>query len=314
MDVIVRRSRPRPIHPVNGQPAPSQRWPGPVHARRPWHDTAMRRPIVHALVLAAAIAAVPMRSDGHVAPAIGDNNRYLKLSVLGDRVRLAYTVFYGELPGGALRRTLDRNHDGALDDTETQGFGDQIARDVAGSIVLSLDGVPQPIAWSQVVVGLGTPRVAAGAFSIDLVAWRCTAPRRGPHTAVLRDHYPIDRPGETEVKVEDNPGVSIDASSIGGAEDEVHDYKLVGPSGALDTWGLEVKYTVGAKAVLAPDATCPGDHPAGAPIGVIAGAAAATALVLAGAVTLVLRLRGRRRRGDGARRARGGMRRRGRDR
>src|SRR3954462_12679567 len=98
----------------------------------------------------------------HVAPSVGDNNRYLKLTPLGDRVRLAYTVFYGEVPGAGMRRTIDANHDGTIDDAESQAFGDQIAPELAAALDITVEGARQPVTWSQVVVGMGTPATAAG--------------------------------------------------------------------------------------------------------------------------------------------------------
>ncbi len=246
------------------------------------------------LSLVLAISLVATTAAAHVAPAVGDNNRYLKLTPLGDRVRLAYTVFYGEIPGAGIRQTIDANHDGAIDAAESQAFGGQLAGEIAGALDITLDGVRQPIAWTQVVVGMGTPSTAAGAFSVDLVAWMCLRVPRGKHAVLLRDDFRLARPGETEVKVEDSPGVTIDASRIGGAEDEAHDYKLVGPSGALHTEGLDLQFTAGAKAIVSSDATCRGPAPPRAlPAGVIIGTAAVTAFVLAGLVTIVVRRRRR---------------------
>jgi hypothetical protein len=254
------------------------------------------RPSVPAIVVTAAFGALAApRAEAHVTPAIGDNNRYLKLTPLGDRLRLAYTVFYGEVPATAMRRALDVNHDGTIDDAETQAFGDRIAGELATAVAITVDGVAQPVTWAQVVVGMGTPSAAAGAFSIDLVAWLCLAAPRGHHTVVLRDSFRLDRPGETEVKVEDSPGLTIDASRIGGAEDEAHDYKLVGPSGALETEGLEVRFTAGDKAIVAADRVCPGTRRARAiPIGWTVAVAAVIAFVLAGLASLALRMRRRR--------------------
>jgi hypothetical protein len=255
----------------------------------------MRLPRALANLLAAGLAAALVSpAAAHVAPAIGDNNRYLKLTPLGDRLRLAYTVFYGEVPGGGMRQAIDANHDGTIDDAEREAFGGQLARDVAAAVVLTIDGAPRPVAWSQVVVGLGTPKVAAGAFSVDLVAWLCLTTPRGKHAVLLRDHYPLARPGETEVVVEDSPGVAINATRIGGAEDEAHDYKLVGPSGALDTDGLELQFTAGDKAAVTGDAVCRGDAARlSLPAGVIVGAGAVVAFVLAGVVALIQRRRRR---------------------
>lgn len=222
---------------------------------RVWHDSAMRRP-APLLVIASVLVGTAV-ARAHVAPGTGDNNRYLKLSVLGDRLRLAYTIFYGEVPGAALRTSLDQNHDGTIDDGETQPFGEQLAQGVAAAVELTVDGVRQPIAWSEVVVGMGTPSAKAGAFSVDLVTSICLAAPRGKHLLRLRDAYPIDRPGETEVKLEDSPGVTIDSSHIGDANDDRHDYNLVGPSGALERHGLEAAVTIGPGAITTPDTTCP---------------------------------------------------------
>ncbi|MEO7731701.1 MAG: hypothetical protein ABIY55_12065 [Kofleriaceae bacterium] len=250
------------------------------------------RPAVLAMLVALVVAigaAAP--ASAHVAPAVGDNNRYLKLTPLGDRIRLAYTVFYGEVPGATLRRTIDRNHDGTIDDRETQAFGERIAKGVAATLIIAVDHIPQPVAWSEVVVGLGTPSAAAGAFSIDLVAWLCLSSPRGKHAVLLRDAYPLERPGETEVKVEDSPGVTIAVTRIGGAEDEAHDYRLVGPSGALETDGLDLQFTAGDKAVIGGDATCHVASSPPLPAAIIVATAVALAFVLAGLVTLVRRLR-----------------------
>jgi hypothetical protein len=268
----------------------------------PWHDAAMRSPArsarrAAALRAGAAIALVlaPPPARAHVAPAVGDNNRYLKLTPLGDRLRLAYTVFYGDVPGAGLRQAIDADHDGAIDDTESQAFAHQLARDIAAALAITIDGAAQPVAWSEVVVGLGTPRVAAGAFSVDLVAWLCLPAPRGTHAVQLRDRFALDRPGETEVKVEDSPGVAIDASHIDGAVDEAHDYNLVGPSGALETEGLELRFTAGERAQVVSDAICRAPaQPRAVPTGLIAGGAAA---LVAAVAALGIRRRRQRRAG-----------------
>jgi len=253
----------------------------------------MRLSLVPAVTLAAALAAGP--AGAHVAPSVDDNNRYLKLTPLGDRVRLAYTVFYGEVPGAGMRRTLDTNRDGTIDLAESQAFGDRLAAELAAALDVTVDGARQPVAWSQVVVGMGTPQTTAGTFSIDLVAWICLASPRGRHAVQLRDRFPLARPGETEVKVEDSPGVMIDRARIGAADDPSYDYKLVGPGGPLADDGLDLQFTAGDKSVVASDTICRGAAPRRAlPPRVIAGTAAVTAFVLAGVVTLVRRRRRRR--------------------
>jgi hypothetical protein len=252
----------------------------------------MRRVLALAVIPAAALVAA--HADAHVAPSVDDNNRYLKLTPLGDRVRLAYTVFYGEVPGAGMRKAIDTDHDGTIDDAESQAFGTTLAAQIAAALEVVVDGARQPVAWSQVVVGMGTPQVAAGTFSVDLVAWLCLAAPRGTHQVRLQDRFRLAQPGETEVKVEDSPGVAIDHARMGADDDLGYDYKIIGPGGPLEDDGLDLQFTAGDKSVVTADAVCRGaaSRDTLSP-GVIAGTAAAAASVLAGVVTLVMRRRRR---------------------
>jgi hypothetical protein len=238
--------------------------------------------------LVAALAVRP--ADAHVAPSVGDNNRYLKMTPLGDRVRLAYTVFYGERPGAELRTAIDANRDGAIDDAESQAFGARIADQLAAALELTVDGAPRPVTWSQVVVGMGTPSASAGTFSIDLIAAICVTPPRGSHAIELRDRFELAHPGETEIRFEDSPGVAIDRARIGDDDEPGVDYKIIGPTPVLGaagpTGGIALAFTAGPKAVVTADAACARPAPPpGPPIGAIAGAAAAALAILAGAIT-----------------------------
>jgi hypothetical protein len=244
----------------------------------------------------AGIAGRAAPAAAHVAPSVGDNNRYVKLTPLGDRVRLAYTVFYGEAPGAELRKAIDANHDGAIDDAESQAFGSRIADQLAAVLELTVDGARRTVTWSQVVVGMGTPSATAGTFSIDLVASICVTPARGSHAIELRDRFELPHPGETEIRFEDSPGVAIDRARVGDDGDPGIDYKIIGPTPVLGTagpaGGIALAFTAGPKAVVASDAACAGSAPTGASTGAptvaIVGAAAGLA-ILAGAVTLARR-------------------------
>lgn len=246
------------------------------------------------LLLVLAITVAAARAAAHVAPSVGDNNRYVKVTPLGDRVRLAYTVIYGHAPGAVMRKAIDANHDGRIDDAESEAFGSRLAAQIAAALEVVLDGAPRPVAWSQVVVGMGTPDVVAGSFSVDLVAWLCLAAPRGTHAVLLHDRFALERPGETEVKVEDSPGVKIDHARIGVDDDLGLDYKIIGPGGPLADDGLDLQFTAGDKSVVASDAICGGAaRERELPAGAIVGAAAVTAFVLAGITALVLRRRRR---------------------
>jgi hypothetical protein len=215
-------------------------------------------------VLAVVAVTVPRLAAAHVAPSTDDNNRYLKVTPSGDRVRVAYTVFFGEVPGAIERRTLDANRDGTISDAEGHDFGTKIATQVAASLDVEVDGHTSPFAWSTVDVGMGTPAVGAGSFSIDLVGYACLPVLRGGHHLVIHDRFRLPHPGETEVKVEDAPGVTITRAHVGPADDPSHDYKFAGPGGPISDDGLDLEFTAGPHAAVTADATCAALGAAGA--------------------------------------------------
>ena len=212
------------------------------------------------LKAALAVVAVTVLS-AHVAPSVDDNNRYLKVTPLRDGFRLAYTVFFGEIPGASERRNLDGNRDGRIDEAEAKRFADKLGAEVADALTLDTNGAAQRVRWSQVTPGMGSDAVAAGSFSIDLVTFVCTGP--GPrHHIRIRDQFRIPKPGETEVKVEDSPGVTIQRARVGAADDPSHDFRFVGPGGPLSDDGLELDYTTSDKTPAMPAGACTAASPA----------------------------------------------------
>jgi hypothetical protein len=191
----------------------------------------------------------------HVAPSVDDNNRYLKLTPLAGGARLAYTVFFGEIPGASERRLLDTNRDGRIDEAEANTFGQHLAGQVAESLQLEVAGHPQPVRWAVVDVGLGNDAVAAGSFSVDMIAYVCV-PGAPHHQIRLRDQFRIPRPGETEVKVEDSPGTTVTRARIGDADDPRHDYRFAGAGGPLSDAGLEAEWTTTDQAPALPPGSC----------------------------------------------------------
>lgn len=250
----------------------------------------MRRGVI--LVLAVTLAGTPALA--HIAPSVDDNNRYIKVTPAADRVRIAYTVLFGEVPGAQSRKTIDANHDGKISDDEASAFGTKIAGEVAPALELTIDGKVQPITWATVAVGMGSAETAAGTFSVDLVAWGCLPFARGKHRIVLRDRFRIPRPGETEAKVEDSPGVTIHHARVGTLNDPTHDYRFAGPGGPLADDGLDVEFTAGDKTVLTADGTCAGtaknERP---PVRLIIMLAVGVAFVLASIAVVLMRRRRR---------------------
>ena len=234
-------------------------------------------------VVAVTLAGV---AHAHVAPSVDDNNRYLKVTPQADRVRIAYTVFFGERPGAALRPSLDRDRDGAISEREAQVHGDRVAADVRAAMEVAVDGAQVPLAWKQVAVGLGSPATRAGAFSVDMVAYVCLARPGGRHAVRVRDRYRVPRPGETEVRVEDGLGIRVERARIGDASALNNDFKFVGPGGPLADDGLDVLYVASDTAPRSGECAAPA--PAGrgrvpwSVIAIAAGVLAAAAIAFAG--------------------------------
>jgi len=251
---------------------------------------------MRALLVLAITVVVAAQASAHVAPSVDENNRYLKLTPLGDRVRLAYTVFFGEVPGAQLRPSIDADHDGLISESEAQTFGTKLAAEVAAALDVSVDAGKHDIVWAEVSVGMGSPTVRGGSFSIDLITYLCLPAARGRHAVLMRDRFQLPRPGETEVLVEDSPGVAVDHARIGPIEDPGHDYRFVGAGGPLADAGLDLVFTASDRAPLG-DASCNTSGPQaqrGVPTSLVVGAAAVLGFVLAAIVAFVRRGRDRR--------------------
>jgi hypothetical protein len=227
----------------------------------------------------------------HVAPAVDDNNKYFRLTPLGDRVRLAYTVFFGEVPGAIARKAIDANGDGKISEAEAHAFGVALSGRVAAGLELTVEGAVRPIQWQTIDVGMGTPDVAAGSFSVDLVTYACFATPRGHHHIHVRDRFAVERPGESEAMLEDSPGVDVVRARVGALDDPSHDYRFAGPDGPLADDGFDVEVEATERSIVAPDATCPAIASSRSPVLVVA--LAVLAVLAGGCAFFVVRRRKR---------------------
>ena len=175
-------------------------------------------------------------------------------------MRLAYTLYFGEVPGARSRRTMDADHDGMLSDHEAATFGHRVADEVAGAIAVSVDGKSAPFAWSAVDVGLGMPTVHAGSFSVDLVAWLCLPKARGTHSLRITDRFALPNAGETELRVEDSVGVHLDREHLGDDAVTGEAVTFRGAGGPLTDEGWTIEFTAGADASVLTDGRCDGDE------------------------------------------------------
>jgi hypothetical protein len=258
----------------------------------------MARTASISVVAVALLAARP--AAAHVVATDNDNSRFVVLTALGDRVRIAYTVLFGDNPARVERTAMDADHDGVLSETEAHAFGTRLAEDVAAGLTLEVDGAPRPVSWAEVDVGMGTPAVAAGAFSVDLIAYACFARARGSHRLRLRDRFHLPHAGQLELKVEDSPGVTIERARVGTLEALDDDFTFVGLGGPPADDGLDVAITAGSDAVVTADGACeesPADTTTRSRDGtafILGGVAAAALVGGAVAIALVRRRRARR--------------------
>lgn len=219
-----------------------------MRARSP-HRPAISR-VVAAGGLAAAALAAPA-ALGHVAPSERENNRYVLIAPLADRVRLAYTVWMGHEPGRRARPRIDTDGDGRIEPDEADALGAQVAAQVAPHLTIEVDGRAIPVEWQEVDVGLGEPTTDGGAFAIDLVTWVCLERPREQltHRLLLRDQFRIPDPGETELRAEESPGVRITRSDLGGPESARPsavrlDFRWRGGAGPAAEHGYLLEFTV----------------------------------------------------------------------
>src|SRR5687767_15071206 len=127
----------------------------------------MRRIAVRSSIVVLLSAAAAAPALAHRAPSPTENNRYAKVTLLPDTVRIAYTVFFGDRPGLIERRRIDANGDGLLDENEAKTFSTRLHAEIVPLIDVKIDGAPPGAPWRVADLGLGTPTTQAGAFALD---------------------------------------------------------------------------------------------------------------------------------------------------
>ncbi|MBT8493004.1 MAG: hypothetical protein KJO07_08090 [Deltaproteobacteria bacterium] len=241
----------------------------------------MRVLLVTLAIVGAVTAAAP--SLAHVAPAIDENNRYIKLSPMGSRLQIAYVVFIGEVPGQKVRKNLD----------DPQLYGEKLAVQVGEKLSLTVEGEPTPVAWERVAVDLKPSKEHPNALSISMVAWICLddADR---HRFEIHDSFEMPPPGENELVVEPGPGVTIQRSVLAGETKDK--FTWIGLPNPMTEGGYELELTVDAERTIeVEDSRCPvaddfdddESEPAFPVLGIVGGALAALIV----GILLVLRRR-----------------------
>ncbi len=207
----------------------------------------MRAVRVAGTAVGAAVLLGAGSAAAHVAPSERENNRYTVLAPVGDRLRLAYVVYMGEQPGHAARARIDRDRDGLISAEEAQRYADQVAAEVAPRLTVTVDGAPAKVRWHSADMSIDDPSAGGGSFAIDLVAWFCFDKGAAAHTVTYQDRFDLPVPGESELRAEESPGITITRSALGaepgaGARPRL-DYRWRGGSGPA-AQGYELAFSV----------------------------------------------------------------------
>ena len=194
--------------------------------------------IVITLLFALSLAYSP-KVGAHVAAAVKDNNRYLKITVFDRAIRLVSIIYFGEIPGQRARRAMDTDNNGTLSDDEVAVFVESWSTRVHDA--LEIDVMPtSEIDWEPPSPGIDDRSSNAGAFSIDIVGWVCIDSLRSTQTLTLRDTLTLPTPGEIEIRPEESPGTEITSLKLDGQS--MTSFNLVGEQARKLARGFEIQW------------------------------------------------------------------------
>ena len=178
---------------ANAIPDVNRRWPVP------W---VFPRALVWAATSAACCVALAGSAAAHPEWSPIRVNRYAKIVFEGpERVRLVYTILYGDGPALPARKSVDLDANGRIDERERGLLGARAQAQLGAGLIVTLDAKPLKLGAPTIDVGLAGDAVAPQPFSIDLV-YALAAPG-GAHTLTLDDHVDVTNEGDTEVSVDD---------------------------------------------------------------------------------------------------------------
>lgn len=215
-----------------------------------------RRNVRSTALLALLVCVLSEPVAAHVGPSEKTNNRYYKLTPMSDRVRLAYTIFFGREPGLVTRRHMDVDRDGVLSPREIATYGKVMAKELFASVSFLEAGKEVEILWQDADVGLERLDVSAEPFSVDFIATVCLDTQQigYEHSLVFRDRLRLPKPGETELSMMPAPGIRITGSALDGRPSR-HSEKWQGGPGPAQV-GYEFSFVVESDELAVLDQSC----------------------------------------------------------
>jgi hypothetical protein len=189
----------------------------------------VKKSVKSAVALTAALVTWTGTAAAHpeVSPQLV--NRYLSLIVVGDRVEFFVTLLYGALPAAEVRKGLDRNHDGRLDDAEQTQGRQQWQRRAGELATVRLDGTPLPLGEAGADLQLG-PDTSAGPAPLVVELYGSRPLPDGTHELRIEPGWDPPRLGETELVIDLAAGWELVSSRrAGGPPEQLTRYRLDGP-------------------------------------------------------------------------------------
>src|SRR5258708_979530 len=153
-------------------------------------------------------------------------NRYARIEVGRDAIRLVYVMDVAEIPSIQEFTKIDANGDGVADDRERNRYAESKLSEIAGAFRLTVDG--NPVNARPIAHDLSFPEGQG-----DLKTTRLTSTFEAPlsgdpraHDIHFVDHNFDDRIGWKEIVVRPLAGAELDQSSVGTEDvtDELRNY------------------------------------------------------------------------------------------
>lgn len=153
-------------------------------------------------------------ATAHPQFALSTVNRYARLLLRPGEARLFYTLMIGDVPAGTLRKQADRSRDGTLDEPEQAALASSLRERVQAGVTLLQDGAAVPLRWQPAELHLEQAAVEPRSFPLELVATFPLELRR-PVELRFEDRADIAPIGEVELRLEEAPGVRVEATYEG---------------------------------------------------------------------------------------------------
>jgi hypothetical protein len=154
----------------------------------------------------------------HPQFALSTVNRYGRLVLLPNRVRLDYSLMVGEVPAEQLKRQADVDGNGTLSEQEQSQLCEHLQHSIEREVRLQVDQKPLPLRWTVQPLALKVPTVEPAPFALELSGEVALPDDHRPHELRFDDRADLPPVGEVELRIEDSPFVELLTTRSGSAQ------------------------------------------------------------------------------------------------